>query len=123
MNKCEMSITDIPVTDTPARKAWDRVTKMIPGPLSIPVDLDKLGVHIIQGIQYPALIDEGMHRVARVFDVNGVCNVVFTLNDWGEGPAQLFEDYIDLCARDGVDSLATFVDMCRSGYFLREDTS
>ncbi len=118
-----MWIKDIPPTDTPARKAWARVNQKITSKYSVPVNLDNLGIGLIRGISHPALVDDGMHRLARVYDLHGLCKVEFTLKDWGSGSAQLFESYVLLCIRDGVPNLDTFLSMCKAGQFLREDTA
>ncbi len=119
MERIRTRIINIAPSDTPARMAWARVSK-IPIPWWGDVDLDKLGISISAAKIKPYAPDDGMHRLARVLDVRGVCSVIFTLKTDYE---EYMDSIITLTEQDHISSLQQFLQMCKEGNFLRNDTA
>lgn len=119
MERLVARIDNIVPTDTPARLGWERVQR-VKVPRFGNVDVDKLGVSIYAGSNGKYGPSDGMHRLARVLDVRGLCQIEFTLTTGHEG---YMDDIMDLTARDGIDTLETFLRMCKQGNFLRNDTA
>ena len=119
MERITTAINNISASDTPARKAWERMSR-----LKVPkwgdVDLDELGVYIHSGRLYKYAPADGMHRLARILDLRGACQVVFTVYRGHEG---YIDSLVTLTKEDGVENLEQFLQMCKAGHFLREDTA
>lgn len=118
MERLVQKIDTIMPTDRPARLAWQRMQRVGVSRFGT-VDLDKLGIEVAvstHGVHGPI---DGMHRLARVLDKRGYCQVVFT-------PKTGYEDWIDYSLeqsrREGMYALQDFLVMCKSGNFPREDT-
>ncbi len=118
------TINQISASDTPARKGWQRVSKLYPHRFTeIPVNLDLLGIKIERGIAHEFVPSDGMHRLAKVLQHNGVVSVTFSLSEVSLGVSEYMDIIVNQTKRDGVDNLQVFLEMCLTERFIREDTA